>query len=191
MAAGMWFGRTPPSPDQSSAWQATVFYPEPRPIEAFELVDAEGAPFRLEAFRGDWDLVFFGFTHCPDICPGTLAILRDTNALLVEQGLAPARVTLISVDPERDRPEVMRDYVAFFDESFRAATGDPEPLERFALSLGAAFYVEPHEPEALDYLVDHSAAVMIVDPDGRLVGQLRPPPSAEAFAADLARLIAG
>lgn len=176
---------------EADAWQAAVFYPEPRPVAPFTLVDGDGAPFAAADLEGAWDLVFFGFTHCPDVCPNTLAVLRDTNRRLAAAGHAPPRVTLISVDPERDEPAVMRDYVAFFDPAFRAATGEPATIEAVARSLGAAFFVEEHAPGAAAYAVDHSAAVMIVDPQGRLVGQLRPPADAAAYAADLARLTAG
>ncbi|MEM9302691.1 MAG: SCO family protein [Pseudomonadota bacterium] len=188
MGAGLWFSGQGQAPQEL---RATALYPEPRSIEPFELIGMDGGAFGLEALQGEWDLVFFGFTHCPDICPNTLGVLRDANGLLAERGIAPPRVTLISVDPERDDPEVMGQYVTFFDESFRAATGEPEALARFALDLGAAFFVEEHEPGDLDYTVDHSAGVMIVDPAGRLRGQLRPPPDPEAFADDLARLMAG
>lgn len=185
--AGLWISQRQAA---NNEWQGAIFYPQPRPIQPFELVTADG-PFTEADLRGDWDLLFFGFTNCPDICPNTMAVLADVSRRLAEAGKPTPRVTLISVDPERDDLEKLAEYARFFDPGFRGATGDPAALAAMTRNIGVAFFVAAHEPGATDYAVDHSASVMIVDPEGRLVGMFRPPVDPVAIRADLERLVRG
>jgi protein SCO1/2 len=164
----------------------TRVYPEPRALPDFSLERPDGRPFTLADWRGRWNLVFIGFTHCPDICPVALGTLRD-----VERRFPPERapqVTFISVDPERDRGETLGRYVGFFNPRFLAATGDHETLQRLTRALGLIYL---HRPAENGYEVDHSASIVIVDPDGRLVGAVPPPHDPAAIAADLERLMGG
>ncbi|MDX1569252.1 MAG: SCO family protein [Xanthomonadales bacterium] len=186
--AGVWFGQRHSA---AAAWNSALFYPEPRTIDHFELTGGDRQPFTPASLEGQWDLLFFGFTHCPDICPNTLAVLADVRSRLVDAGLEAPQVTLISVDPERDDLEKLDEYVRFFDPTFHGATGDPAMLEAFTRNVGIAYFVAEHEPGDRDYTVDHSASILIVDPDGRLVGLFRPPAEPGAIAEDLARLLAG
>src|SRR5512137_749852 len=101
---------------------ATIFVP-PRALPPLELVGQDGKPFGPRFLEDHWTLVFFGFTHCPDVCPTTLTVLKQVQKLLgtLPEAQQP-RVMLVSVDPERDTPERLRDYVQFFDRSFMGAT---------------------------------------------------------------------
>src|SRR5688572_258963 len=99
----------------------------PRELPAVELVDERDAPFRAGAFAGHWSFLYFGYTYCPDVCPLTLVELAELKKLLAANGVAEStRYYLVSVDPERDTPERLREYVAYFDSELRGLTGTPE-----------------------------------------------------------------
>jgi protein SCO1/2 len=171
----------------ASELREALLYPAPRTLPDFELLQPDGQPLTVANWRGRWNLVFIGFTHCPDICPTTLATLRE-----VEAEFAPTeapQVTFISVDPERDTPEQLATYAGFFSKRFLAASGDHEMLTPFTRSLGMVYMSTPLESG--DYTVDHSASIAIVDPEGRLVGMFRPPHSRDGMVSDLRRLMRG
>ncbi|MEM9531886.1 MAG: SCO family protein [Pseudomonadota bacterium] len=162
--------------------------PEPRILADFALVDQHGEPFNLARWQDRWNLVFFGFTYCPDICPGTLHLL---SGVLEAVGADPGAlgVTFISVDPERDSPEQLAKYTSFYGPSMEGVTGPEPQLVALGYQLGLVFEIEPHAPGATDYAVDHSAAVVVVGPDGRYHGQFQAPHDPEAIAQDLRSLL--
>ncbi len=168
-------------------FQALKTYPEPRIIADFALLDQAGQPFSLSRWQQRWDLVFFGFTHCPDICPSTMALMSQllTQAELGDQ----LGVTFISVDPQRDRPSHLAEYVEFFNPEFDAATGPEAQLIALTHQLGVLFDIEPHQAGATAYNVDHSAAVLLINPQGRYVGQFPAPHELDAMVTDLQRMI--
>jgi len=189
-AAGfsLWQLRQQGPPEMTAALR---ILPEPRVIADFELVDQDDAPFSLERLRGQWSLLFFGFTHCPDICPSTLYDLQRVNQALSTGGesQAPYQVVFVSVDPERDSPERLKEYTAYFDPDFIAASGDPEQIAALTRQIGVAWRIEPHQPGATNYTVDHSASVMLTDPQGRLHGVFPAPHDAEKIIHDLRMLL--
>jgi protein SCO1/2 len=150
---------------------ALLVLPEARAIPDFRLTDQDGGVFGPEHFKDQWSLLFFGFTHCPDVCPGTLYDLQQLNERLSDADSAtPHQVIFFSVDPERDSPQRLKDYVAYFDPGFRAVTGEHAMLEPLTRSLGIAYRIEPHDEGTEAYAVDHSASILLVNPDGRLHG---------------------
>ncbi len=187
-AAWQWFDRPPPPPTLSGH---TTLLPEPRPIGAVGLVDAEDRPFTTEDFRGHWNLVFFGYTHCPDVCPTTLADLNatlDRLAALPHPG-DPPRVVFVSVDPERDRGEQLGRFVRYFNKDFVGLTGTPAALTEFTRRLGVVYMKVAGSEGGDGYLVDHSAAVLLIDPEARLHAIMTPPHDPEALAGDLAEIL--
>ncbi|MDJ0652902.1 MAG: SCO family protein [Xanthomonadales bacterium] len=187
-AAGAWLLKKPEA--DAPALQAALLYPEPRVLADFALQDAEGANFDLQRFTEQWDLVFFGFTHCPDICPNTMNELKAVQQLLQESESAPrVNVTFISVDPERDSPRHLATYVNYFDPGFQAATGPEAQLRALTYQMGVLYDIEEHEPGDMSYQVDHSASILVIDPAGRLAGQFPAPHDPVAIAADLIQLI--
>ncbi len=158
---------------------------EPRPIGDFSLLDQHGQLFGRAALENRWSLVFTGFTHCPDLCPTTLAFLAKLRARVPGDGL---QIVFVSVDPERDTPERIASYLAHFDPTFVGATGTTAEIERFTATLGLAQVRNPGVGG--EYTVDHSAALVLIDPQARVAGYFRPPHDAEALAADLAPLAA-
>jgi protein SCO1/2 len=153
-----------------------ILRPEPKPLQAFELVDQYRQPFGLERLTGKWSLVFFGYTYCPDICPTTLSTLSGVAKRLQDdpQGLDDVQVVFVSVDPQRDTPEVIEDYLKYFNEAFRGVTGEQEDIDSLARQFGAGYVHEP-ETAAGQYLVSHTSSIFLVDPRGRLVAAFSPP----------------
>ncbi|MDT8320519.1 MAG: SCO family protein [Xanthomonadales bacterium] len=177
---------------RQSGRAALIELPQPRVIADFALVDDAGRPFSLQDLRGQWSLLFFGFTHCPDICPSTLYDLQQVNETLRKQppgALAPHRVLFVSVDPERDSPEKIGPYVRYFDPGFSGVTGPHEQLAPLTRQMGVAYRIEEHEAGSLHYSVDHSAGILLTDPQGRLHGVFPAPHDAAKITADLLALL--
>ena len=171
--------------------ESLIVLPEPRIITDFALVDQAGNSFSLQGFKGHWSLVFFGFTSCPDVCPNTLFQLKQVRSSSLEvlsKDNVPL-IYLISVDPDRDTPTKLADYLSYFDPEFIGLTGDSGQLESLAKQLSIAFFVAPHEPGNEQYNVDHSAAVLLLNPDGQLHGVFPAPHEAEKITHDVVKII--
>lgn len=167
-----------------------VVLDEPVPIAPFALRDHAGAPFALEHLRGRWSLVFLGYTHCPDVCPFTLANLEAVRAEL-SQLMAPdalPQIVFLAVDPERDSP-LLADYVAHFGIDFIGITGASDEIASLSASLDGFYRLEKDRLDDTAYLVAHTAAVAVVDPDGAVVAKISPPFAPFPTAAWLNRLI--
>jgi protein SCO1/2 len=161
----------------------------PRPMPDFRLLDQDGAAAGSEALRGRWSLVFFGFTHCPEACPTTLAMLGNVRRELEASVAEPQvpSVLLVSVDPERDTPTVLKAYLAGFGPGFAGLTGDPDAVRSFATALGVPYRKIPMEG---GYMMDHSTAIMLVNPRGELAALFAGPHDAEALLRDVRRSVA-
>ena len=169
---------------------AALILPNPDPLPEFSLLDQNGNTIDRSVFTGQWDLVFFGFTHCPDICPATLQLLATARAALAEQGQEPLpRIVLVSVDPERDTPEVIGQYVDYFGDGNLGITGSLENIS--VLTTGLGIYFQKQATDGDNYLVDHSAAVLVIDPGGRFSGLFSGPHSVQNFVHDLPIIING
>ena len=159
----------------------------PQPSPNFELNAANGRKVSLTDFEGDLVLLYFGYTFCPDVCPATLAELRGALDILGKDA-QDVQVIMISVDPERDTPEMLAEYVAHFHPSFIGVTGTPEEIAQVAALYG--IFYEAHEgTAATGYLVDHTATVLVIDRDGHLKLVFPFGTPAEDIAADLAYLL--
>ncbi len=178
----------PPQPSNA----ALMLLPEPRVIADFALVDDEGAPFSLDNLRGQWSLIFFGYTHCPDVCPSTLYDLKLVHEKLEQldgDGESGHQVLFVSVDPERDTPEQLKKYVDYFHPDFIGVTGPQEQLAPLTMQLGIAYRIEEHEAGATQYNVDHSVSILLMDPQGQLHGVFPAPHDADKMAGELAAAI--
>ena len=159
-----------------------MLWPNPRPIGAFSLHDHHGRPFTRERLDGAWTFMFFGYTHCPDICPTTLATLRLVEQDLPARAPVPRQHVLVSVDPARDTASHLARYVTAFGSGFLGVTGSDGELSRLAREVGAA-YVRGEPDDDGSYFVDHTASIMLVDPYGRLVALFGMPHDAAAITA--------
>lgn len=172
--------------------QGSLLYPQPKPLPRFTLTRSDGSALTEADWRGRWRLVFFGFANCPDVCPTALATAKAARSQLrTQRPDLDFAVSFVSVDPERDAPDQLGKYVAYFDPDFEASTGTPEQLLALTQALGVMFMKVPNGPGPLDYTIDHSASLLIIDAQGRLAGLMRPPQRADAIAADLISLIDG
>jgi len=148
----------------------------------FRLIDQDGQAFSNEDLKGKTFLVFFGFTHCPDVCPTTLFEMSEIMRNLGPQADRTAAL-FISVDPERDTPEAMKDYMSSFDPHVRGLTGDAAALT--AVAKAYRVYYKKVLLDGGDYTMDHTAIVYLMDKEGRFVSPFNMKRSAEAAAADL------
>ena len=162
--------------------------PQARVLPDFNLVDTQGRAASPAALRGHPTLVFFGFTHCPDVCPTTLALLANVQKQAVQQhpAMAGIKVALISVDPERDTPQQLGSYIASFRGDFIGLTGDASEIVKATRAFGVA--AARVDLGGGNYTMDHSATVFALDSQARIVAVFTPPLSAAALARDLARL---
>ena len=155
----------------------------------FSLVDETGRPVTEASFAGRWMLVYFGFTYCPDVCPTELGAMA--SAL---DALGPAADSVvpvfITIDPERDTPAAMADYVSRFHPRLKGLTGTPEQIAEAARRY-RVYYAKSRRAEAGDYLMDHSSFIYLVGPDGRVRSLFRPETTPESMAAAIAAQLRG
>jgi protein SCO1/2 len=190
-AAGISFWKVMQGPPQPSD-AILMTLPEPRVVADFALVDDEGQPFSLSRLQGHWSLLFFGFTHCPDVCPSALydlSVIRKNLQQDYPEKAENLEILFISVDPERDTPEKLKSYVAYFDPAFTGVTGPQAQLAPLTMQLGIAYRIEEHEPGNLNYNVDHTASILLVNPEGRLYGVFPAPHNSDPITAELAGVI--
>ena len=170
-------------------FEKTVILPVPRAIKAATFTDHNGLAFGPERFKNKWSIVFFGFTNCPDICPSTLRILKDVKQQVAEAGLWDGyQVVMVSVDPERDTPEKLGAYVPFFDAEFVGVTAALDVTREFAKSVGALFIKRENDRNDEWYDVDHSASLILVNPQGEWAGAITAPHRTEQITSDLIQL---
>jgi protein SCO1/2 len=179
------------APADGPALQVVTRFPQPRVLPDFNLRQSDGTALVPGELKGHWTLVFLGFTHCPDVCPTTLAQLARAQQQwrALPDSVRP-RVLFVSVDPERDTPDHIGEYAHGFDPDTLAATADVPALEGFAKSLSLVFAKVP-APEGVpadQYSVDHSAAIAVLDPQARMAGVIQPPLDPQAIAKDMTAL---
>jgi protein SCO1/2 len=183
-AATVWLSgarQTLPAPQLATVFDA------PRILPDVELTDHLGRDFSTTQLNGQFSFLFFGFTHCPDICPITLKLLADAKADLLARGLQPPAVVFVSVDPQRDTPEQIERYLRGFDAEFLGVTGHAQALQPLLQQLGV--YVQTHSRAGeAAYSVTHSTAVFLVGPEADLVAVFGAPNQAAIVASDYLRI---
>lgn len=169
--------------------KAAFILPAPTPLPEFELVDQSGEAVTRATFRGQWHLVFFGFTHCPDICPTTLQVLSSARKTLAENGQEPLpRVVLVSVDPERDTPELMAQYLNYFGDGNLGITGNLDNVKKLTDGLGIFFERQPGDGN--NYAVDHYAGVIVINPEAEFHALFSGSHMIENFVHDMPLIVA-
>ena len=163
--------------------QVMTLLPEPKPLTALAFTDHENRVFDLSRLKGKWSFLFFGYTHCPDVCPTTLATLARAHENMAKSkaGAEDVQFVFISVDPNRDTAGKLRQYVDYFDTSFLGVTGDKAQISNLAGQLGAAYQVA-FTPGMENYPVYHTTAVFLLDPRARYHAVFTPPHDAEAIS---------
>ena len=167
---------------------AATRFPVAREVQPFELVDHNNVVFDNAALEQHWSFLFFGYTYCPDVCPTTLSVLNSIAQRLQDVD-ADIRFVMVTVDPERDTPERLAEFVTYFNGDFLGVTGTDQGLEQLTRQLGILYERVQPEPGSEAYLMDHTAAVFLFDPDGRYHAVFSPPLSAETIAGDFRKML--
>lgn len=154
-----------------SAFHGTLLS-TPRKIAAPALIKDDGSTLTNKDIQNHWSLVFFGYTHCPDICPTTLNVIAQAKKQSPDNF---PEVLFVSVDPERDTVDMLGEYVQYFDSSFRGVTGDEKLIQALTLQMGSVYMRMPGSKDDENYLMDHSSAIMAINPEGKLAAYINPP----------------
>lgn len=185
---GAWaYHNTHQMPAQPHLAAATVFT-QPRSIHPFQLIDANNQPLTLENLKDQWSLLFFGFTHCPDLCPTTLATLNLAYQKLESNHAKLPQLIFISVDPQRDDPERMHDYLISFNPHFLGASGEPTAIDQLAHELSVLYTKTTNQNQVS---IDHSGALLIINPQGQFYGVFTTPHDANKIAQDMQQIMRG
>jgi protein SCO1/2 len=150
-----------------------VLLPQSRALPALTLSNQDGQPVQIDQLKGKWSALFFGYTFCPDICPTTLAQLRELQTLLPEAARNNLQVVFVSVDPHRDTPKQIKQYLSYFSPNFQGLTANEAILQQFANAVSIPFI--PADTSKENYSVDHSGNLVLLGPDGRQRGFIRAP----------------
>jgi protein SCO1/2 len=171
LAAGLWLSASFKS-DPAEPLAALV-YPSPRTLTEFNLLDEQKQQVGLKDLQGHWTLVFVGYTHCPDICPMTMAKLAGMYQDLVKLTPEPLEIWFVSVDPKRDTPEQLAQYITYFKQApIKARTADHKDLFPFIRQLGLMYAINDGAEDR--YTVDHSASIALLNPQGAVVAMFKP-----------------
>lgn len=170
--------------------QGSILSPA-RKIAVPALTKDNAEVFTLDDLTGHWSLLFFGYTHCPDICPITLGVTAHAKKTAETNNVPFPQVVFISVDPERDKIEMLGEYVQYFDKDFIGVTGEADLIKALTLQLSVVYMKMQSEDgsDASGYLVDHSSALLLLNPEGKLVAFLNPPHDAATILKDIQTVI--
>lgn len=161
-----------------------ILLPQSRTLPAVKMLDQDGQPVVIDELKGKWSLLFFGYTFCPDICPTTLAQLRQIKSELPKEAVDKLQVILVSVDPNRDTPQQLKQYLGYFDKDFKGLTASSvEDLQKLANAVSIPFI--PADTSKPNYTVDHSGNLAVIGPDGRQRGFIRAPLNNQKLVAQL------
>ena len=166
-----------------------ILLSQSRGLPPLQMADQHGQPVALDQLKGTWSLVFFGYTYCPDICPTTLAQLRQIKRQLPQRTVDRLRIVLVSVDPARDTTAQLKQYLAYFDKDFLGVRGSIEDTRTLSNALSIPFV--PADTRTPGYTVDHSGNLAIIGPDGRQRGFVRAPFDTDKLVARLPGLVEG
>lgn len=155
--------------------QAT-YLPQGKPVTGLDLIDFDQQRFDETRFKGKWSFLFFGYTNCPDVCPSTMLVLKSIWAKLpLEVKTEPAlQIIFVSVDPDRDNPEKLKKYVTFYHPEFLGITGKPDQIDTLTRQLGVLYGFDDDE-KGQGYTVNHSAQIILIDPQGMMRGVFSTP----------------
>jgi len=193
--AGLWLGadwtgqrKSVPGP-ATVQLQAGTQLPQPKPLKPFALTDQDGQTLTGEGLAGHWTFAAIGYTTCPDVCPMTMATFVALQRQIAAAAAPAPQFLLISVDPERDTPERLAQYVRHFHPAFLGATGSQDVLQGLTRDLGGLYVRVEDTKSALGYTMDHSASIYLIDPEGRLVAIFSTPHEPAIMARDFSALL--
>ena len=159
-----------------------------RDLGSFNLIDSNEKEFLPQDFEGKWNVLFFGFTFCPDICPITMRMLSRIEKDIEEQELDKIRIFLVTVDPVRDNPNQLKIYLKNFSENFTGLTGGLDQIYNFATRVNAPFTPINNSKDPY-YTVDHTGSIVLIDPNGNYAGFFRAPHNQDKIKKGLLEII--
>ncbi|WP_431495755.1 SCO family protein [Pseudomonas brassicacearum] len=165
-----------------------ILLPQSRNLPDVKMTGQDGQPVAMDGLKGKWSLLFFGYTFCPDICPTTLAQLRQIKSELPPEAVAKLQIVLVSVDPNRDTPKQLKQYLGYFDPQFKGLTAaSVEDLQKLANAVSIPFI--PADTSKPNYTVDHSGNLAVIGPDGTQRGFIRAPLNNQKLVAQLPEML--
>lgn len=176
-----------PTPKTNFSNDNAMLFPEPREIKPFTLVSGDQQKFDLKNFYGHWNLVFFGFTHCSEVCPTTFTTISQAYPQLkvVDPKL---RVVLVSVDPDRDTPESLLKYATNFNPEFQGVTGKINEIRQLQSQLG--IYSARDDSTGNNYQINHTSSILLINPQGKWAGTIRYGLTPDQFAQAFKEVVA-
>ncbi|HEB81786.1 MAG TPA: SCO family protein [Gammaproteobacteria bacterium] len=191
LSFGIWFGLDFHGAEQKTnkteEIQGILLNPA-KQLPDFTFIDNKKHSFSRDNLKNTWSIMFFGYTHCPDVCPTTLQTLRRVDEKLEQMQVVPPQVIFVTVDPQRDNAETLDRYVRYFNNDFIGLTGSPDGLEKLAAALGVYYRKAAGasgDLEADDYAMDHTAALLVINPQGNVAALLSPPHEVDRIIQDL------
>lgn len=166
-----------------------AIFPQARELKPFILHKADGTLFTDQSLVGHWSLIFFGYTNCPDICPTTLATMNKVWEKLPPTMQAKAQFIFVSIDPDRDDGNKLKEYVEYFNPHFIAVTGNESQLQQLTTQLGVAHFKVDPESNPKNYIVNHTGSLMLFNPQGQYAGIFSPPHQVISLVTDLEKII--
>ncbi|MBL8260090.1 MAG: SCO family protein [Candidatus Competibacteraceae bacterium] len=191
LGMGVWLGDRlfGQRPAPASLDIAGIYLTDRRPFEEFRLIHHSGQPFTRADLKGKWTFLYFGYSFCPDVCPVTLVELNRLQKLLAGQGAdADTAYVFVSVDPQRDTPQRLQEYVTYFNPKFQGATGPAEELSRLTRPLHVFYQRGTAAEGSANYTVDHTSTVTLIDPEGLPRAIFTPPQNPERMAQDFLKI---
>ena len=198
MAAGIWLSiklndtsSSTASPMLKAVDIHGAMLPVARNIVIPALLKDDGTVFSKADLEGHWSVMFFGYTNCPDICPTAMAVLKQAKDKAASEGTVFPQVVFVSVDPDRDTIEMLGEYVRYFDESYLGVTGEPQLIDALARQMSVVYMRMPSETDdPNNYTVDHSSAMLLLNPKGQLSAFLTAPHSPAGILDSIKTVIA-
>jgi protein SCO1/2 len=188
VAFGVYFQSSTGVKDTLPTFEKAIILPNSKAIQGVEFVDHQGHRFSKQQLLGRWNILFFGFTNCPDICPTTMQTLKQVkNKLVLDNVWGNYQVIMVSVDPDRDTTQQLSNYVPYFDPEFIGINGSLDATTEFSKQLGILFYANEADDDGR-YDVDHGTALILVNPMGEMAGVISAPHQADVIARDLSKL---
>ena len=164
---------------------------QPMELVAFNLVDHTGKPFQYKDLKEEWSLIFFGYSKCPDVCPTTVFKLTEIYRILNEDKAIEQQpqVIFISIDPGRDKPEILKEYLASFNPEFIGVTGTLDEIKKLTAKLSVYFQKIGDDDENYLYEMNHTAGLFLTNPDGKLVASFKPTATPKELSLDVKKAL--
>ena len=163
---------------------------QPMELVAFDLVDHAGEPFQYKDLKEEWSLIFFGYSKCPDVCPTTVFKLTEIYRILDEdKAVKKPQVIFVSIDPDRDKPETLKEYLTAFNSEFIGVTGTLDEIKKLTAKLSVYFQKIGDDEENYLYEMNHTAGLFLTNPDGKLVASFKPTATPRELSMDVKKIL--